>query len=480
MKTNKNIFKIMTISIVTLFLFNCSDDVQEDNPLSEDQSLQEDDLSTVPLESTLDFFNSLNTTNRLNRVSGDQNNIGLEIDIASLEQVDISDTDAKLNIANATTKFDNVETQVLQIEIDGTLQTVLFHHIPEDTTATNRSSSRTTGYSFTGSVFTTNLSGTVLSGFRINLGNISGSFNFSTPIYNTDPDPCWGIGCGIDLDEVVITSPSNYAAVNHTTMNNRAYQWGRSNNNYSSMGTAYANYYWQKREIERQKDIEEFYDEIDDAELEGKEECLNNLLKKEGNSFLKNILDKFKGDSEFDIKIQSKNQVYNGTNEVSGKTSYLLDSNIINIEISTSKQAVKPTLGTVRDLIHEYIHADMFRKLYTNYPTQGELDFKTTYEYFKNGNFQASAQHESMASLYVLSMRDALKSFHKNHLTGDYNYLTDNGAHPLPDSFYEAMAWQGLKNHDVAAYNNLPDSKKTELQNSLEANYHETTKNCPN
>ena len=246
MKTNKNIFKIMTISIVTLFLFNCSDDVQEDNPLSEDQSLQEDDLSTVPLESTLDFFNSLNTTNRLNRVSGDQNNIGLEIDIASLEQVDISDTDAKLNIANATTKFDNVETQVLQIEIDGTLQTVLFHHIPEDTTATNRSSSRTTGYSFTGSVFTTNLSGTVLSGFRINLGNISGSFNFSTPIYNTDPDPCWD--CGIPLDEVVVTapSPSNYAAVNHTTMNNRAYQWGRSNNNYSSMGTAFANYYNQK------------------------------------------------------------------------------------------------------------------------------------------------------------------------------------------------------------------------------------------
>ena len=246
MKTNKNIFKIMTISIVTLFLFNCSDDIQEDNTLSEELNLQEDDLSTVPLESTLDFFNSLNTTNRLSRTSGDQNNIGLEIDIASLEQVDISDTDAKLNIANATTKFDNVETQILQIEIDGTLQTVLFHHIPEDTTASNRNSARAAGYSFTGSVFTTSLSGTVLSGFRINLGKISGSFNFKTPIYNTDPDPCWGIGCGIALDEVVITSPSNYAAVNHITMNNRAYQWGRSSNNYSSMGTAFANYYNQK------------------------------------------------------------------------------------------------------------------------------------------------------------------------------------------------------------------------------------------
>ena len=48
MKTNKNIFKIMTISIVTLFLFNCSDDIQEDNTLSEELNLQEDDLSTGP------------------------------------------------------------------------------------------------------------------------------------------------------------------------------------------------------------------------------------------------------------------------------------------------------------------------------------------------------------------------------------------------------------------------------------------------
>lgn len=248
MKTNKNIFKIMAISIVTLVLFNCSDDLQEENVLSESLNSQKEDLSTVPLESTLDFFNSLNYTNRLSRTSGDQTNIGLEIDIASLEQVDISGTDAKLNIANATTKFDNVETQILQIEIDGTLQTVLFHHIPEDNTMSSRSARSTAAYSFIGSVFTTNLSGIVLSGFRINLGKISGSFNFKNSIYNTDPDPCWGIGCGIELDEVVLSppSPANYAAVNHQTMNNRAYQWGRSSNNYSSMGTAYANYYQQR------------------------------------------------------------------------------------------------------------------------------------------------------------------------------------------------------------------------------------------
>ena len=50
MKTKKNIFKIMAISIVTLVLFNCSDDLQEENVLSESLNLQEEDLSTVPLE----------------------------------------------------------------------------------------------------------------------------------------------------------------------------------------------------------------------------------------------------------------------------------------------------------------------------------------------------------------------------------------------------------------------------------------------
>ena len=70
-------------------------------------------------------------------------------------------------------------------------------------------------------------------------------------------------------------------------------------------------------------------------------------------------------------------------------------------------------------------------------------------------------------------------NFHENVLIGDYNYLTNNGLNPLPDSFYKALAWQGLKDHHVEAYINLPDSKKTELTNALNTYYHATTKNCP-
>ncbi|WP_417784760.1 hypothetical protein [Tenacibaculum sp.] len=84
-----------------------------------------------------------------------------------------------------------------------------------------------------------------------------------------------------------------------------------------------------------------------------------------------------------------------------------------------------------------------------------------------------------MAKLYVNSMRDALKSFHKNVLVGDYNHLTDNGTNPLPDNFYEALAWQGLKDHNVEAYSDLTDAKKIALTNALNTYYHSTTKNCP-
>ncbi len=89
-------------------------------------------------------------------------------------------------------------------------------------------------------------------------------------------------------------------------------------------------------------------------------------------------------------------------------------------------------------------------------------------------------QHNAMADLYVSLIKNTLKDFHKNILVGDYNYLTNNGTNPLPNSFYEALAWQGLKDSNVKAYKNLTDSNKTQLTNALNNYYHKTTKNCPN
>ncbi len=211
-------------------------------------------------------------------------------------------------------------------------------------------------------------------------------------------------------------------------------------------------------------------------ELTGKAKCLNDYLDQQDNSFIKNILRNFEGDSEFDIRISSEEKVFKQdlNIEVNGVTRHERGSSEIQIKISTSKLLTMPALGAARTLIHEYIHAEMYRKLYTKYPSEGDLSFKLTYESYENERL-----HNAMAELYVNSMKETLINFHRTVLVGDYNYLTNNGANPLPDAFYEALAWQGLKEHSVQAYLDLPESKKAELANNLILYYHSTTKNCP-
>ena len=156
---------------------------------------------------------------------------------------------------------------------------------------------------------------------------------------------------------------------------------------------------------------------------------------------------------------------------------------MINIQISTNAAASRPALDVVRTLLHEYIHADMYRKLNTEDQVQTNdfLNFKETYDSYKNGNFKADSQHETMADLYIDEMTKTLKNFHKYILVEDYNFLTNNGAIPIPDSFYEGLAWRGLTEEGevVDAYNQLSDEKKTELQKSLSFYYPSTTTNCP-
>ena len=248
MKSKKNIFKLFTL-IVILLSFNCSKEVV-DNTSLEESNLEQSGLTTVPIENSLEFFKSVNLNEQSKKQKG-INSIDVNIEIETLEQITLTNTDAKLNIAKATTKYKDVETQVLQIVIDGRLQTVLLHHIPEKSIKMDKLYSSKTDSPFSGSIYSTDFSGTILSGFKISNGNILGSFNFFTNSFSTNP--CYGITCGIELDEVIVSPPpaSTYNYVSASSQTTPFYyQWNRSQNNYSSMGMAYANYY---RSIELQK-----------------------------------------------------------------------------------------------------------------------------------------------------------------------------------------------------------------------------------
>jgi hypothetical protein len=204
-------------------------------------------------------------------------------------------------------------------------------------------------------------------------------------------------------------------------------------------------------------------DKIDDSELSGKAKCLNDLLNKKGDSFVKKLLANFAGKSKFDIKIVSKDKVFskdenNNTHEINGKTIYnsLINRSLITIEISKTRTNYNSNLEAVRTLLHEYIHADITSKLNTD-PKDGESDFQKSY--IKYGD-----QHEAMGSIYINSMRDALKAFHKEILTTDYKAYINYYDQTPSDSFYEALAWGGLKDNNIKTWKDLSSEKKAEIE----------------
>lgn len=94
-----------------------------------------------------------------------------------------------------------------------------------------------------------------------------------------------------------------------------------------------------------------------------------------------------------------------------------------------------------------------------------------------------------MADLYIDSMKEALKNFHQQKMSGDYNFLSNNGQINL-DDFYEALAWQGLSNImnqntddpndmiNTQAWQSKSDLEKMWIENTIRG-YNETgDKNC--
>lgn len=196
--------------------------------------------------------------------------------------------------------------------------------------------------------------------------------------------------------------------------------------------------------------------------LIGKAKCLNALLNKSGNSFVQKLLAKFQGSSEFDIQISSVDKVYSkdGKSELNGKTEHIKGSSEMNIQISISRANDNSALETARIVLHEYIHADIFRKTYTTQDAKSKevIDFKTTYD-----AYVTEKDHAAMATLYISSMKEALKDFHKNILTADYNKYIEFYDEAPSDAFYEALAWGGLKDSNIKPWADLSLAKKAEI-----------------
>lgn len=357
------------------------------------------------------------------------------IDIESLEQVDLTNTDAKLNVATATTKFKSVETEFLQIEINGELQTVLFHYVPEKDITMSYGIS-TKDDSFTGSVYSTDLDGRVLSGFEVNKGSITGEYRL--PTSSTGPIP---------LNEIIIKN--TYKAQTYyggIYFNNSDYtRTPNYLNNYSSLGVAYAAYY-------KYLQTKKINDEIKDAKLKP---CLKIILDnlKKTTASPGNMVVNFTGDwstgynwtvESGSIKGPAAGNTSSSFNMVSGTTT-VFDS---------QKYPDVTELSWARTILHESIHA----YLVTYFRLDG-INANIKYsEMIRDWSNKINPdlneiQHNEIARSFVKSIGDALEVY---GISQGYN---------LSKEFYQDMAWAGLQ--DTKAFKELSSTEQKRILDTI-------------
>ncbi len=220
---NRLINNPLFIFIFALLLFSCE---KENGTAIDKESISQEKVNfkTISLEATKQFVKNLENSS----TNKSQNGLNIIVDESTYRQVDIEGSNQKINIVEVNTRFKTLNSAIFQIEINGSVQTVLQHEIPDVSNKNN-----TAAYS--GYVYMTNIQGVVLSSSLYSGGIIDAIYL----------DPCWSLDCGpLTLDEVVVTGmPSHYQPTSASFMGGSFSNGFRYYNRYHSMGAAYARHY---------------------------------------------------------------------------------------------------------------------------------------------------------------------------------------------------------------------------------------------
>ncbi|SMO85044.1 hypothetical protein [Gracilimonas mengyeensis] len=214
-------------------------------------------------------------------------------------------------------------------------------------------------------------------------------------------------------------------------------------------------------------DLEEAREIIIESSFE-QNPCLSSVYDKAGkSSAYQDILENF--DGEFSVAHLVLSGQSNLPDTVNART-YPPQNYLINISFNTNN-LYRPSLDVARTLIHEMIHAEMYRKLlsiaqkpnlrYTEYTPEEWLafahglrnNFEGLYHYYykfrwgiPEGEEPTSAQHEAMADHYRNQIINALTDF-------------DN---TKSQSTYEHLSWIGLTN--TTAWKNLSSTEQDSIK----------------
>lgn len=133
-----------------------------------------------------------------------------------------------------------------------------------------------------------------------------------------------------------------------------------------------------------------------------------------------------KFDGEFSVA-NLKFSLDSGLPSITNGQTSTLNSSYVEISLNQNTLADRTNLGVARTLIHETIHAEMYRKLKSMGFNLDINDFPGIYDYYRR--YELNWQHEQMAAHYVEVIGEMLQEF--DNYSNSYQY-------------YEDFAWAGL------------------------------------
>ncbi|WP_202701102.1 hypothetical protein [Flavobacterium sp. UGB4466] len=403
----------------TLVLFCSCDDgevVQTENAAV---NTDENHLKTVSATESVTFLKDFQQQQSTQKNA----NFNLTIDFQSIEQIDITDTDAKLTVVKAETGLDNVDSSILQIRINGELQTVLFNLIPEEGFNNKKTGKVIERYGeFSGAVVVTDLRGAVLNDFIYKSGNLLGE------VKSPGPDP-------IPLNNVnVYPKPKITDIIFPYIKPGYRFRGEGSPTNYASMGVAFASYYATAM-------VNEIEKRITDKNLTPCQKAVLEKLKANKNVDIARMLARLGANSPYTLNIvgagidkpaQTIRTKDNEGGVVKNNYTTLISSNF---ETRTS-------LSIAGNILHEVVHAYFF-SLQDQVAAQGSsaplTKFPALFEVYiqqkapKGAWMSPDLQHKQMAETYVNAIAAALQEFQ-----------TGNTAATSIQQEYLDLAWGGL------------------------------------
>ncbi|MFD2727494.1 hypothetical protein [Hyunsoonleella rubra] len=212
--------------------------------------------------------------------------------------------------------------------------------------------------------------------------------------------------------------------------------------------------------------------------LKDKAKCIYNKLVSSSTSF-KNAIKKFDGDFPVShIKFEIDEAMSSNTRKAFTRApeDYVIDIVLNGNPLKDASYQKRPNLLVAKTIIHEVIHAEMFRKLLSLANDNGSIDVDllqfTLYQgdylgmldyYYRYGNnINSTWQHQQMAAHYRETIGRVLQEF-------DTGKVVDDNSQP--DQLYLDLAWEGLNHNNLVAWKDALTQEEKDRINQVINNY---------